>query len=590
MGSVYVAMADQLFSLGVAILLSLVGSVIALRMRLHPIAGLLLLGLAAGPYGLNLVEGSDLISSMAEVGAVLLIFGIGLEVDPHSMLGKGLRAIMVAVMKITVVFIVVYECALVMGFGLVESLLIGSMLSVTSTAIFAMMSKGRDIERDLLVTVLIIEVIFAIFVLAMIPGLGNMEAGGLETLFSMAVSLLILLGAYLAARALLKFAVPFFMESGNKESILYTSLALCFILSFGAKVVGLEAAIGAFLAGNVMASLRGQSEVYATMKPFTGLFSSFFFLSVGMSINAAAIAADPWPVIVLAVVSVVAKYGGTAVAMYFMGVESSRALGAAALMLSTGEFSLLMAREASLTLGTDLTSIIGSVVLIAAVASSITVINEKWMTRLVEKAVSPKAKMGMRRVSSYMSDVMEAFEPGGTFHTLFVRELGRVGSSLVNVLIAVAFSLFLLKIAEMSIAAEYVLWIQAMAALLTLAALAYEAPKLFRSALGIMHGISKAFLRSNAPEELDKKMMARTVAMVLCLVVAMALAFFFSFMMLPRILYYFLAVFYVLALVFFIETVFTAGEIFKKKLKEKVHRGGRGGGGLKTTLINFILD
>jgi Kef-type K+ transport system membrane component KefB len=583
-------MADQLFSLGIAILLSLVGSVIALRLRIHPIAGLLLLGLAAGPYGFNLVQGSDLISSMAEVGAVLLIFGIGLEVDPHSMLGKGLRAIVVAVLKIAIVFIAVYECALVLGFGLVESLLIGSMLSVTSTAIFAMMSKGMDLERDLLVTVLIIEDIFAIFVLAMIPGLGTVEAGHLDTFLSMAVSLLILLGGYLAARAVLKFAVPFFIEIGNRESILYTSLALCFILSFGAEVVGLEAAIGAFLAGNVMASLRGQNEVYETLKPFTGLFSSFFFLSVGMSINAAVIAADPWPVVLLAVVSIVAKYFGTAAAMYFMGVESSRALGGAALMLSTGEFSLLMAREASLNLGTDLTSLVGSVVLLAAVASSIAVNNERGMTKLMEKAASPGTKMGMRRVSRYMSEVMESFEPGGTVHTLFVRELGRVGSSLINVIMAVAFSLFLLRMGEMSVAADYVLWIQVMAALLTLAAFAYEAPKLFRAALGITHGISKAFLRADAPEELERKMMTRTAAMVLCLAAAVALAFFFSFMMLPRVFYYFLAVFYVLALVFFIETVFTAGEMFKKKLKEKVHREGRGGGGLKTRLINFILD
>lgn len=170
-------MADQLFSLGVAILLSLVGSVIALRLKLHPIAGLLLLGLLAGPSVLGLVGEGDLFSFLAEVGAILLIFGIGLEVDPHTMLNKGLRAIVVAVLKIAIVFIIAYETALLMGLGLMESLLLGSMLSVTSTAIYAMMSKGISTDKDLLVTVLIIEDIFSIFVLAMIPGLGNVDAG-----------------------------------------------------------------------------------------------------------------------------------------------------------------------------------------------------------------------------------------------------------------------------------------------------------------------------------------------------------------------------------------------------------------------------
>ncbi|HNT60615.1 MAG TPA: cation:proton antiporter [Candidatus Bilamarchaeaceae archaeon] len=583
-------MADQLFSLGVVILLSLIGSVIALRMRVHPIVGLLLLGLAAGPSGLGIIEGSDFISTLAEVGAVLLIFGIGLEVNPHTMIGKGLRAIMVAIVKIAVVFIVIYECSLLLGFGLMESLLLGSMFCVTSTVVFAMVSKDSGVDKNLLMTVLIIEDIFCIFVLAMIPGLGGMEIGQMETIVGMAASLLILLGGYLLARAVLGYAVPFFIQSGDKGSVMYTSLALCFILSFGAEAVGLEAMLGAFLAGNVMAGLRGEEEVYQTMKPFTNLFSSFFFFSVGMSINAAWIIANPWTIIILAGVSILANYFGLASAMYFMGVESSMALRSAAMMLCIGEFSLVMANHASLTLGTDLVSVVSSVVFITAIAASITASKQDALAKAMERALSPKTRTGLRRVSRYMSGVMEAFEPGGSFYTLFVKELGRVGSNMVNVFIALAFSLILLKIGDTGIAVEYVLWIDVMAVLITVAAVAYEAPRLMKSALAISKGISRAFLRSEAPEELDRKMMSRSMAMVACLVAAVALAFVFSFMMLPKVFYYALGAFYLLAFVFFVDTVLTAGEMFKRKLKEKVHRGGRGGGGIKTALINFILE
>ncbi|MEW5996954.1 MAG: cation:proton antiporter [Candidatus Micrarchaeota archaeon] len=583
-------MADQLFSLGVAILLSLVGSVIALRLKLHPIAGLLLLGLVAGPSVLGLVQQSELISFLAEVGAILLIFGIGLEVDPHTMLDKGLRAIVVALMKLAIVFIIVYESALLMGLGLLESLLLGSMLSVTSTAIFAMISRGMSTERDLLVTVLIIEDIFSIFILAIIPGMGQVNVSQLGALFSMAVSFLILLGGYLAAREVLRLAMPFFIESGNKESILYASLALCFILSFGARVVGLEAAIGAFLAGNVMASIRGQEEVHNTLKPFTSIFSSFFFLSVGMGLDLAWIMANPWQIAALSAVAVGGKFFGTSAAMYFMGVESTAALGAGVLMLSTGEFSLLIAREAA-AYGTDLTSLAGSVVFITAVVSSLAINNIRLVSAFVERAVPANTKMGLRRVSRYMSQVAEAFEPGGTFHTVFVKELGRVGTSIANVIIYVAFALFLLRAGELSIAAGYTMWIEILAAIFALAGIAREAPKFFRSAIQIIHGISRAFLHAEAPyEDLDRRMMARTGAMVLSLVLGVALAFVFSFLMLPRVFYYFLLVFFLLAGVFFVETVMTAGEIFKRKLREKVRREGRGAGGLKTKLINFILD
>jgi len=583
-------MADQLFSLGVAILLSLVGSVIALRLKLHPIAGLLLLGLVAGPAMLGIVQQSDLITFLAEVGAVLLLFGIGLEVDPHMMLNKGLRAIVVAVLKLAIVFIIVYESALLLGLGLLESLLLGSMLSVTSTAIYAMMSRGVSNERDLLVTVLIIEDIFSIFVLAMIPGLGSVDAGHVGALFSMAVSFLILLGGYLAAREILRLAVPFFIESGNKESILYTSLALCFILSFGAEAVGLEAAIGAFLAGNVMASLRGQDEVNNTVKPFTSIFSSFFFLSVGMSLNLEWIMANPMEIAIFSIVCILGKYFGTATAMYFMGVESKAALGAGVLMLSTGEFSLLIAREAA-SYGTDLVSLVGSIVFITAAISSVSINNMALISSSIEKAVPANTKMALRRVSRYMSQVAGAFEPGGTFHNVFVKELGRVGISLMNVVICVAFALFLLRVGELGIAASYSIWIEVLAAILALAGIAHEAPKFFQSAIHITRGISKAFLYAEEPyEDLDRKMMTRSIAMVLLLAASVGLAFAFSLLMLPRVFFYSLFIFYILAGVFFVETIMTAGEIFKRKLREKVHREGRGAGGLKTALINFILD
>lgn len=583
-------MADQLFSLGVAILLSLVGSVIALRLRLHPIAGLLLLGLVAGPSVLGLVEQSDLISFLAEVGAILLIFGIGLEVDPHTMLNKGLRALIVGMLKISLVFIIVYETSLLLGFGLFESLLLGSMLSVTSTVVYAMISKGMSNERDLLVMVLIVEDIFCMFVLAMIPGLGSMDAGQVGALSSMAVSFLILVGGYLAAREVLRLAVPFFIESGNKESILYTSLALCFILSFGAEAVGLEAAIGAFLAGNVMASLRGQEEVHDTLKPFTSIFSSFFFLSVGMSLNPQWIIENPFEIAVFALVCIFGNYIGIASTMYFMGVGSKAALRAGVMMLATGEFSLILAKEAA-SYGMDLTSLVGSVVFITAVVTSITINNVTLISSSIEKAVPANSKMALRRVSKYMSQVMGAFEPGGTFHNVFVKELGRVGTSVMNVVIYVAFALFLLRVGELGIAAGYSMWIEMLAAILALAGIAYEAPKFFKSAIQITQGISRAFLHAEAPyEDLDRKMMTRSFAVVFLLAASVGLAFVFSLLMLPRVFFYFLFVFYILAGVFFVETIMTAGEIFKRKLKEKVHKEGRGAGGLKTMLINFILD
>ena len=407
-------MADPIFNLGIAIFVALIGSAIALRLKLHPIAGLLFLGFIAGPGVLEIIEKDELTIFIAEIGAILLLFRIGLEVKLENMIKKGLRAVIIGILKLALVFAIVYEIALLMGFGLQEALLLGSMLAITSTAVFAVLSKNMKIDRNLFLTILLLEDIFAILVLSAIPELGGeITLTGLERFISFMLSILVLVIGYFVVRRIITFVLPFFVQSGDRNSLLYTSLALCFILSFAVQSIGLAAAIGAFIAGNIMAGVRSEPEIHNTITPFAAVFSSFFFLSIGMEIQLDSLILNPIPIVLFTLVSIVGKMGGIAGGAYLLGTGGIKAIETGFFMISTGEFSLLIARDALEVLSIDLISIVSAVVFLSTVVSSLTINRSKALATGIIKLIPPRASFWFKQLSSYFSQVVSEVEPGG---------------------------------------------------------------------------------------------------------------------------------------------------------------------------------
>lgn len=557
-----------MFNLGLAILISLLGSVIALRLKLHPLAGLLLLGFLAGPGVLGLVEKNELIGFMAEIGAVLLLFGIGLEVKIEGMLQKGIRAIIIGVIKIALVFAIVYEAALLLGFDMQGALVLGSMLSITSTAIFAVLPKNINIDRNLLLTVLLLEDVFAIMVLSAIPELsGDASLTGLERFLIFIFSFLMLIISYFIIREILKFVIPFFIKSGDKNSLLFTSLALCLMLSVSVRGIGLDAAIGAFIAGNIMASIRSESEIMDTIKPFTAIFSSFFFLSIGMDVRLVSLLANPAPILVFSLVSILGKIAGITGSLYLLGTRGVPAIESGLFMASTGEFSLLIARNSTLAFGMDFLSIISSVVFLSIVLSSlITPKSEVLASAILSKVPSEKRYL-FRHLSAYFSEVVREIEPGGKLYNL-IRKNSMKLLTWVLVLFMFfipAFSTLIVKLGE---PLDTILRIYSV--LSGIAGFMLCIFPIATSSMEIIRGINKAFVFAYGQHEaLDRKMMTRVAGILFCFFAGVALTFLFSFLMLPDIYYYFVGLFYLLAGFFMIELLLTIQRIIRDNIKKK---------------------
>jgi CPA2 family monovalent cation:H+ antiporter-2 len=115
---------------------SLLGLIAAVRLRLPPIMGILLIGALVGPNALGWISNSEMVNSFSEIGAILLLFVIGIEFSINKIMKFGVRAILVAFLKITSVFVIVYETAILLGFNSFEALILGNIFAVTSTTLF----------------------------------------------------------------------------------------------------------------------------------------------------------------------------------------------------------------------------------------------------------------------------------------------------------------------------------------------------------------------------------------------------------------------------------------------------------------------
>ncbi|WP_431098088.1 glutathione-regulated potassium-efflux system protein KefC [Polaromonas aquatica] len=267
---------------------------LAKKLGLGSIIGYLAAGIAIGPWGLGLVTNVQDILHFAEFGVVLMLFLVGLELEPKRLwnlrrpiFGWGSAQVLgcaVLLTGVAMAFGVSWQIALVAGLG----------LALSSTAI-ALQAIG---ERHMMPTssgqagfsILLFQDVAAIPILALLPLLGAVSAGNeaaaqantwLEALKIVAAIAAIILGGRLLLRPLLRWIA----NSGTPE--IFTAASLLLVVSIAAlmQFVGLSMALGAFLAGVLLAESEYRRELETDIEPFKGLLLGLFFIAVGMSID-----------------------------------------------------------------------------------------------------------------------------------------------------------------------------------------------------------------------------------------------------------------------------------------------------------------
>jgi glutathione-regulated potassium-efflux system ancillary protein KefC len=292
---------DVIVSAVVYLAAAVVAVPLAQRLGFGSVLGYLGAGIAIGPWGLGLVEDPQQILGFAELGVVLLLFLIGLELEParlwqlrRPLLGSG-------GLQVAVTTALLFLATLLLGLDWRAALTVGMALSLSSTAI-ALQTLG---ERNLLATpagrtgfaILLLQDIAVIPMLALIPLLGPGGGGGAidwtGTLKALAVVAAIVLGGNLLTRPIFRRVAA----TGLRE--VFTAFALLLVLGIALlmQAVGLSMALGTFLAGVLLAKSEYRHALETDIEPFKGLLLGLFFIAVGMSVDFARLLERPLAVL-----------------------------------------------------------------------------------------------------------------------------------------------------------------------------------------------------------------------------------------------------------------------------------------------------
>ncbi|MDF3933440.1 YbaL family putative K(+) efflux transporter [Pseudomonas citronellolis] len=346
-----------LTTLAVGFVLAFILGALANRLRISPLVGYLLAGVLAGPFTPGYVADQALSTEIAELGVILLMFGVGLHFSLKDLLSVKAIAIPGAVVQIGVATLLGMGLAWMMGWPLGGGLVFGLALSVASTVVLLRALEQRqliDTKRGrIAIGWLIVEDLAMVLTLVLLPALagplGGTAAEGASD--GILLPILLTLGKVVAFVAVMilggRRVVPWALEriaaTGSRELFTLAVLAIALGIATGSAVVfGVSFALGAFFAGMILNESELSHQAAENSLPLRDAFAVLFFVSVGMLFNPAILIHEPLPVLATFLVIVFGKSVAAYVIVRLFGHPNSTALTIAASLAQIGEFSFIL--------------------------------------------------------------------------------------------------------------------------------------------------------------------------------------------------------------------------------------------------------
>ncbi len=340
----------QLFSdLLIILLVSVPVAYLCLRVKLPLLVGLMLTGIAIGPSGFGLIEEISGIEVLAEIGVMMLLFTIGLEFSIKR-LGEMKRLVMIGGgLQVGLTIAGTAGAAMMFGRQASQAVFFGFLVALSSTAIVLKSYTERN-EVDSPhgragIAILLFQDISIVFMLLGIPLLGGEDIVSLTSIFlSLGSSLLALALIVLAAWFLLPKFLKQVVHLRSPEAFLLTVVLLCLGMSWVTSHFGLSLALGAFIAGMVLADSDYSHQVTSEVLPFRDVFNSLFFVSIGMLLSLPLLISNIGLVVILVLALILGKalivWGIIRILGYPQRIATMTGLGLAQI----GEFSFVLAK------------------------------------------------------------------------------------------------------------------------------------------------------------------------------------------------------------------------------------------------------
>ena len=421
--------------------LAFVFGALAQRLRLSPLVGYLIAGIVAGPFTPGFVGDQSLAPQLAEIGVILLMFGVGLHFSMRDLLSVKAIALPGAVVQIAVATVMGWGLARLMGWTHGAGIVFGLALSVASTVVLLRaLEELRVVETQrgrIAVGWLIVEDLAMVLALVLLPALAGVlrgDEGASGDIGGALLSTFLKVGGFVAFMLIIgRRVIPWILErvagTGSRELFTLCVLAIALGVAFGsAEMFGVSFALGAFFAGMLLNESEFSHKAANDTLPLRDAFAVLFFVSVGMLFNPAILVEMPLAVLATFGIIVVGKSLAAFLIVRAFGKPNSTALVISAALAQIGEFSFILA---GLGVSLDILPEPGQDLILAGALLSI-IVNPllfAWVKRV--QAAEELAGIDTAPQPTVFPPIPEDIEN----HVILIGH-GRVGSELATLLTA----------------------------------------------------------------------------------------------------------------------------------------------------------
>ena len=372
---------DFLRSLTVVLAVAAITTVVFQRLRQPVVLGYIIAGLIVGPHvPVPIVADPGIIQTLSELGVILLMFSLGLEFHLAKLMRVGPAAGFTAVIETSLMVWLGFLVGRAFGWPVLESVFAGAIVAISSTTIIAKAFDEQAIRgrlRELVVGILLTEDLIAIIFMAVLTAVATgagLSAGGLAGTVGRLTMFLV--GLLVVGM----LVVPRFIRSvtriGRAETTLVASIGICFATAYIAQLFGYSVALGAFIAGSLVAESGKGEEIEHLVRPVRDVFAAIFFVSVGMLLDPALVVQHWGAVLVLTAVVIVGKITGVSVGAFLAGSGTRTAVQSGMSLAQIGEFSFIIAG-----LGLSLGATRDFLYPVAIAVSALTTLSTPWLIR-----------------------------------------------------------------------------------------------------------------------------------------------------------------------------------------------------------------
>ncbi len=340
--------ASFLRALTVVLGVAAVVTIVFQRLRWPVVLGYILAGLIVGPHlPIPLVADPAVVQTLSELGVILLMFALGLEFSLSKLARVGPTAGVTALFQSGVMLWLGFLAGRAFGWTPVESVFTGAIIAISSTTIVVKTYDERGIGgrlRELVVGILLIEDLIAVVLMAALTGIATgsgLSAGALG--LSVGRLALFLAGLILIGLLIVPRLIRAVLKLERPEITVVTSIAICFGLAYAAHAAGYSVALGAFLAGSLVAESGKSAEVEHLVHPIRDLFAAIFFVSVGLMIDPRLVLEHWGAVAVLTVVILLGTTLSVTIGAFVTGSGARTSIQAGMSLAQIGEFSFIIA-------------------------------------------------------------------------------------------------------------------------------------------------------------------------------------------------------------------------------------------------------